>query len=270
MQNFTKELTPVKYGPSAVKLLSFKKIKNQPCFRLHWHDRMELIRLKNGTMRIGYAENATQLLPDSIYIIPPKTPHTAIAETDVEYDVIMFDVRSFYNQTPLCQHFLEAVFEGKAKFEIKTDNKETLACFERIFAISEQNTLEITSLVYKLISLLFEHCLSEFSVTSKKDTVIDSAVKFIKENFSGDITTESLASKFGYSQEHFCRKFKAETWLTPMNYLKIHRLEEAAKLLKTGKYNIREIALLCGFTDSNYFTRCFKAHFGVPPTKYIN
>ena len=267
MQDNLKELTPVKYGPSAIKSLVFNVEANTLCFRLHWHERMELIRLKSGSLKIGYAENEIILKKDEVYIIPPKIPHTATAVTNTEYDVIMFDVRSFYNDTALCLSFLEPLFEGRAKFAIKTDNAKILFCFDRIMQLIEENTLETTAQLYNIISLLYENCLTNFCV-NKNDTVTSRAVKYIEENFSQDITTKSIAKQFGYSSEHFCRKFKDETKLTPMNYLKIHRLENSAKLLKNGNLNIREIALKCGFDDSNYFTRCFKAHFGVPPTKY--
>ena len=79
-----------------------------------------------------------------------------------------------------------------------------------------------------------------------------------------------LAERCGYSDAHFCRKFKQTTWLTPTNYLRIFRLEEAAKQLKQGKGTVSDVAMACGFPDPNYFTRCFKTHFGVPPTKYYD
>ncbi len=39
-------------------------------------------------------------------------------------------------------------------------------------------------------------------------------------------------------------------------------------MIKKGEGNIGDIATRCGFDDANYFARCFKAHFGVPPTFY--
>ena len=39
------------------------------------------------------------------------------------------------------------------------------------------------------------------------------------------------------------------------------------KLLKKGNININEVAIQCGYEDPNYFTRCFKSHFGIPPSQ---
>lgn len=54
-----------------------------------------------------------------------------------------------------------------------------------------------------------------------------------------------------------------------MTYLKIYRLELAYKKIKNSDTTISNIATECGFPNANYFTRCFKKHFGFPPTKYI-
>ena len=113
-----------------------------------------------------------------------------------------------------------------------------------------------------------DSALTELSRTPKGDSGILEIVKYMEESFAQELTTELLAERSGYSSAHFCRKFKETTWLTPMNYLRIYRLEEAARRLRQGDASVSDVALACGFPDSNYFTRCFKKHFGVPPTKY--
>ena len=56
--------------------------------------------------------------------------------------------------------------------------------------------------------------------------------------------------------------------MTPTTYIKINRLNKAVNLLSTNNYSVSEVASLCGFNEPNYFTRCFKAHFGKSPTEY--
>jgi two-component system response regulator YesN len=45
-------------------------------------------------------------------------------------------------------------------------------------------------------------------------------------------------------------------------------MKKAAFLIKNSNIPIAEIALKVGFNDSNYFSKCFKSHFGVPPSTY--
>ena len=103
----------------------------------------------------------------------------------------------------------------------------------------------------------------------KNDGIRD-IIEYIEKEFDKDITTDSLCKKFGYSKEHFCRKFKKSTGLSPVTYLKIYRLEKAFSLIKNSDDSICGIAAQCGFSDSNYFTRCFHAHYGNPPSYYRN
>lgn len=267
MEQYYQEPTPVKYSVAGIKKHHYFRYKSG--VRLHWHDRMELIRLHTGQMQIGYGEKTAVLEAGEIYIVPPRTPHAVkLMSGTVEYDVLMFDVRRFYNETEVCQNSLRSIYDGRARFEMKTGEPDIVTCFDRLFAVCEENSLEAVALVYRLLQLLMDNALSELARTPKGDPGILKAMEYIEKNFAQELTGELLAEQCGYSTAHFCRKFKETTWLSPMNYLRIFRLEEAARRLRAGECSVSDVALSCGFTDPNYFTRCFKKHFGVPPTKY--
>jgi len=267
MEQYYKEPTPVQYSAAGVKKRHY--LRNKSGVRLHWHDRMELIRLHSGQMIVGYADNTATLQPGQLYIVPPKTPHAVRLDSpSVEYDVLMFDVRWFYNQTDICRSSLRYIFEGTAQFQLTTEEPAVVESFDRLYDRCEEESLEAVALVYCLMQQLLDKCLLKLHDNPRGDETVREAIAYMEENFAQELTTEQLAAKFGYSSAHFCRKFKQTTWLSPMNYLRIYRLEEAAKRLRQGRGSVSTVALACGFPDSNYFTRCFKKHFGVPPTKY--
>lgn len=268
MKQYREELTPVRYGPTLIKIHHHSARPNQPCLAIHWHDRMELIILRQGEITVGYDANTAPLRPGEIYIIPPKTPHYAInGGSDAAWDVLMFDVRSFYNDTELCRNYLEPLFDGRAKFRMTTNHPEITACCDQILELAPQNDFGVISLIYRLFALLFAHALVEISGDIKGRHLISEATAFIKDNYAQELTTKTLALQFGYSQEHFCRLFKETTQFSPMQYLKICRLERAANLLSEGKCSVSEVSSRCGFSDPNYFTRCFKTFFGITPTQ---
>lgn len=272
MQGYRKELTHVEYDASAIKLLHFDILPNKGCFRTHWHDRMEILRIRHGEMFVGYDTNISRVREGELMIIPPHTPHKGYAgDYELAYDVLMFDVRSFYNDTEVCKKYLPAIYTGNAKFRKVTNEPALVACMDKIRDTAQYavGSLEITSDIYRLIHLLYQHCLISFDHDDNTDYVAKEFVEYIEHNYMQNLSTSTISAHFGYSSAHFCRKFKESTGLTPMNYLKIYRVEEAYKLIKKGNRNISNVALLCGFPDSNYFTRCFKAHFGVPPSHYI-
>jgi AraC-like DNA-binding protein len=61
----------------------------------------------------------------------------------------------------------------------------------------------------------------------------------------------------------------ALTDMTPVDYLKMRRLEQAATLLRQG-IRITEVAGRVGFTSSSYFAKCFKSCFGVLPKEFVS
>ena len=271
MINFSQtnqELTPITYGPAAIKVLHFSVPQGKECFRIHWHDRIEFLRVQKGMMYLIHGANLTKVHEGEIVILPPKLPHKAYTtDTDVLYDVLMFDVHSFYNDSAVCQTYLSAICDGRAKFDITTAHPLLLDCVDNLISKWELNSLEVTASIYRLLFLLFEHALLEFQTEIDKNDLIKNVISYMEKNLTKDISTSSLCAHFGYTTAHFCRKFKDETGLTPMTYLKIYRMEKASKLLKKGVLNISEVAAECGYLDSNYFTRCFKSHFGFPPSQ---
>lgn len=266
MEQFYKEPTPVVYSAAGFKRYHFAR---KTGLRLHWHDRMELIRFHEGKALVGYGDNTAELSAGGIYIVGPKIPHTIrVLGESVRYDVLMFDLRQFYNETQLCRDKLPAIFEGRVTFQLTTCEPAVVACFDRLYSLCEEPSLETTGLAYQLLDLLLRYAVLEYTDAPKGDPVILETLEYMQEHYAEELTVQQLAVRCGYSDAHFCRKFKQTTWMTPMKYLQIFRLEEAAKLLKQGRGNVSSVAMQCGFPDPNYFTRCFKQHFGVPPTGY--
>ncbi|MBE6749684.1 MAG: helix-turn-helix domain-containing protein [Ruminococcaceae bacterium] len=267
MSKAIKELQAVDYSAAAIKVKKFYCEPQTLCFRLHWHDRIEIIRVKSGKMTIELGEDTFTICQNQMIIFPPRMAHKGYTtDTVVDYDVLMFDIRSFFNDTAVCSTTLPLILEGKVKFKNSIKDFSTVAICDEICNNNNPDSLEIISLVYKLFFDLFQKHISENN--SKTQTKAREIIDYIEQNYSHDLNTEALSKKFGYSNEHFCRKFKEATGITPMTYLKIFRLEEALKMLKSGEFSISEIATRCGFNDANYFTRCFKSHYGVPPKSF--
>lgn len=267
-RNDNKELTPVRYSATAINARHAYIEPNSQCFRLHWHDRLEFIRIRHGQLHMVYGSSTRTLSQGDLFFLTPQIPHRAYTtDSMVEYDVLMFDVRSFYNDSPLCKMYLPAIFDGRAVLNIDLTHPELLACFDELYANWKENSIAITSKVYWFLYLLLEHNLIELKEHISKDERITTVIHYIETHYNEEITVESLCELAQYSPAHLTRKFKRETGLAPINYLRIYRLENAYKLLKNSKQNISEIARQCGFADANYFTRCFKSHFGLSPTQ---
>ncbi len=262
------EHSPVQYNAAAVKPLCFQIAPHSRCFRLHWHDRVELLRIKSGTLLVESDNRTVALSAGELMLIPPKALHKGYTtDSAVEYDVIMFDVRSFYNETELCRTLLPALFEGRAVFRQVTANAELVACFDSIHNSSNEASLETMANIYRLLGLFYENELLKLQ-DEPKNLFVQEVIAFFENHAAEDINIQSLCETFGYTPAHLCRKFKQATGLPPMTYLKIYRLELAYDKMKNRTADIGTIAASCGFSDANYFSRCFKMHFGASPLKY--
>jgi len=83
-----------------------------------------------------------------------------------------------------------------------------------------------------------------------------------------DLTVEQLAEEIGLSRRSLARKTKAHLGLTPSQLIRTMRLERGARLLSATAETVSQIAYAVGFGSLSYFSRSFRAHFGVPPSTY--
>ena len=72
------------------------------------------------------------------------------------------------------------------------------------------------------------------------------------------------------SVRNFSRVFHQAYGISPINYVIQLRIQHAYELLHTMDISVSEVAYLCGFQDSSYFTRQFKHASGLTPKEYRN
>jgi transcriptional regulator GlxA family with amidase domain len=94
------------------------------------------------------------------------------------------------------------------------------------------------------------------------------AIAFMEANLNRKLFLDDLTRSLGISRWHICHLFQAETGMSPMQYLKILRMQKACKLLETSLLSVKEITAKTGFRDVSHFTRDFKKAHGITPTKH--
>jgi signal transduction histidine kinase/DNA-binding response OmpR family regulator len=84
-----------------------------------------------------------------------------------------------------------------------------------------------------------------------------------------EFNINELCDELNMSRSLVYKKVKMLTGLSPLEYIRSLRMQEAAKLLKTKKYKVFEVVYMVGFTDVKYFRRCFTKEFGYSPSDFI-
>ncbi|MFM9994920.1 MAG: GyrI-like domain-containing protein [Phycisphaerales bacterium] len=91
------------------------------------------------------------------------------------------------------------------------------------------------------------------------------SLTYIQANLDGDLSLEALAAVAGCSSPYFARRFADVMAETPKQYTSRLRLERAALRLVLLDDGILDIALDCGFSCHETFSRAFRRRFGVAP-----
>lgn len=272
--NSQKEVRLRHYDSSGINLIKpGYLIPHRICFPTHWHECMEVIFMTSGTLHYKIRDYETILVKDQLAIIPPEEPHSGIAgDEGCSYETIQFELPRFCNTLPITEQILKPIMEHKMSFEPVTTHPDIVATIKTIFTFSEKPSSYLLRLgkIYELLALICEHCLVENSVYTSSIHHFQPILDYINEHFCENISSATISQKFGYSEAYFCRQFKLVTGLSPSNYIRILRLEKAAKLMNEfPSYSIGEIATQCGFSDTTYFTRCFKEQYRSTPTAYV-
>jgi AraC-like DNA-binding protein len=99
--------------------------------------------------------------------------------------------------------------------------------------------------------------------------LIERCRQLILTNLDRELKMEELASECAVSLRQLQRIFKEEMDMSPGNFVVVLKMEQAAALLGTGKFNVSEVAWQLGYTDSSYFSRVFKKYHGVAPREWL-
>jgi len=98
---------------------------------------------------------------------------------------------------------------------------------------------------------------------------VQQAIDYMAARLAETISIEEIASRSGWSHEHFTRIFTASVGLTPKRYLLEMRLRRAEDWMLRGEGTIKQIAYQVGFKDEHHFSKMYKKNRGITASEYI-
>lgn len=101
---------------------------------------------------------------------------------------------------------------------------------------------------------------------------VDRAWAYLHDRLERDpaapISLGDLADIACVTPEHLCRLFSASVGHSPVETVRLARLDRAATLLARSNYSVKEVAQMCGFSSPFHFSRVFKDAFGQSPRQF--
>ena len=100
--------------------------------------------------------------------------------------------------------------------------------------------------------------------------VADQLVAVVEKIYSQyNISIDEFAQMMGMGRTVFYKKLRGVTGYSPNEYLRVVRMKKAAELFLTERnLTVAEVSYKVGINDPLYFSKCFKAQFGVSPSAY--
>jgi AraC-like DNA-binding protein len=97
---------------------------------------------------------------------------------------------------------------------------------------------------------------------------VEKVIALLRANLENPPSLEEIGRVVGCSQFHLSRTFSTATGMTITQYLRQLRMERAAELLRSGKFNVTEAALEVGYSSLSHFSQAFHETFGCCPGLY--
>ena len=140
--------------------------------------------------------------------------------------------------------------------------------FQRLLNIwnERRSVNKVKSIIYDI----FER-ITEDKKISMENTSLATCIRYMEQHFNDpELTVEKVCAVGFISVSGLQRAFNMYFGTSPKQYLIKFRMSKAIELLSESSLSIKDIAMVCGFTDEKYFSRAFKKIYGYPPSQLRN
>jgi len=135
--------------------------------------------------------------------------------------------------------------------------------------------MQMEGMVYEILAMhISQHekdsknILPNTSLLKRELKIVRNLAKKIVSNFSLDYSVEGLSQESGLSQAKLQEGFKLLYTRTVTEYIRHIRLEAARDFISTSDMNISQVVYTIGFSSRSYFSKIFKAKYGISPSDF--
>lgn len=257
--------------------------ENASALYLHCHPEAELFYLEEGTITFWVEDRSFTLHAGDGIFVPPNLTHHAekrLGEA-CSHRAVVFSLEwlaGYLGETgnlyvnAILNHRPESV---KVFCRGDEESRETL---ERLAGLRNYVSAPLQSYEMRLMGELMITLQEIFNAVSDQMRYNEKAdgsregvrkgIDYLMLHYGENVTLSALVESSGYSESHFCHRFKAVTGYAPFAYLNRIRIIKAAERLILTDDKITEIAGSCGFDNVSYFNRVFRRQMGTAPGEY--
>jgi AraC-like DNA-binding protein len=129
--------------------------------------------------------------------------------------------------------------------------------------------LTTREIVYRLLMGEQGHRLRHIAAQGGLTHRIARAIEWLNKEFDQPLRIDDMAQELGMSVSSFHHHFKAVTAISPLQFQKQIRLQEARRLMLAEDLNAATAGYRVGYNDASHFNREYKRLFGLPPLRDV-
>ena len=241
----------------------------------------KLIYLISGELSYAVGKSSkARLGPGNLLYIPAGTKYTLKAKY-FRAIIIGFDLTSEFAHIECEPPCVPEEFDT-SKLRVSGDSapfdkvillndveaeRDTFIKLSNIFTSAQGSYKAEISASLKLLLLKIAEHADENALPA---SMVENLDGYIRENVHDEISNTELGAIFGYHPFYISKMLKDKRGITLHQYVISYRIKCAKRLLECTDRAIADIADQTGFTDASYFTKIFKAQFGMTPKEYRN
>lgn len=251
----------------------------------HTHDFSELIIITGGGGEHWINGSAYPVAAGDIFLIQGNTEHYFEKRHKLDMYNIMFDdsylkehlhsLRSLsgFNAFFLFEPTYRRSHKFKSRLHIGTETMRPLKTELQRMVEETKDSRPGSDLILLAKALeIFVFISREYSriknPMARSLCRLGELISLLENRYKERWTIEKISRIASMAPSTLLPVFRKVTGYSPIDYLLHVRLAKAAEMLQKTELPISEIALECGFTDSNYFSRQFRRHCNSSPRDY--
>lgn len=255
---------------------SLKIIKtSHPHEKIHTVYKPSLCVILQGEKDVSLADETLTYAPGEYIVVTvdlpvtgevtqasPKKPYYCLM---LEIDPVMvFDILKEQSQSRT-NPAKRGIFIGIVEDSMADAFIRLLKCLKNPKDVPVLSPMIIREIIYRLLNGKEGEAVKQLGIVGSQTQRIAKVIDSIKSGYATSLKMESLAKEAGMSSASFHKYFKEITLMSPLQFQKQLRLQEARRLLMTGDLDAGSVSYQVGYESPSQFSREYARLFGLPP-----
>lgn len=241
-------------------------------FETHAHEEYEINYINAGACIMEVGDSYVPLKAGECVVIAPGRAHGFMVDMQKTCKITQLELVIRYPEetvSELCFPGFPEHFHKLRECEQLLPLLERICYYCRAGEQEETGNIQIDLMLLQMYALLSE----EIGQKQKEDTSAEARrvrrlIRHIHDNLDGELNIEQMACRYGISSRYVRKYFEQQMGMGCSEYITMLRIGKAKRLLWNPDHSVTDVALMSGFSSSQYFCKVFHRQIGTTPAEY--